>query len=279
MTAALVAEVRRRAGGPGGGALHLDRVVAGHRHPTPSTPTDEVVATTVGPPGARGGAAHRRRRRAGRRGRRHRLTGCSCARGATRMRGYWGTADRASGPVRVARPDRRRRPRPACSRPMAGSPRGTSDCRPPRATCSWSEPEPTTRYILRGGYNVPTRPRWKRCWPSHPAVARVAVVGVPDEVLGEIGVAVVVVRQKPPRGAAPDLAELRAHCATGQRLADYKALRRPGGGGRTPAADPHDEGRPQALTWPSSWARGGGRGPAGPAGAEAEWTRSGSGRQ
>jgi len=42
-------------------------------------------------------------------------------------------------------------------------------------------------------------------------------VGVPDEVLGEIGVAVVVAAE----GATPALAELRAHCA--ERLSDYKA--------------------------------------------------------
>jgi acyl-CoA synthetase (AMP-forming)/AMP-acid ligase II len=51
---------------------------------------------------------------------------------------------------------------------------------------------------------------------SHPAVDRAVVTGVPDEILGEIGVAVVV-----PRGDdVPDLGALREHCA--QRLADYK---------------------------------------------------------
>jgi acyl-CoA synthetase (AMP-forming)/AMP-acid ligase II len=48
-------------------------------------------------------------------------------------------------------------------------------------------------------------------------VFRVAVVGAPDPVLGEIGVAVVVVQGDTP----PDLSELRAHC--GRTLSDYKA--------------------------------------------------------
>jgi acyl-CoA synthetase (AMP-forming)/AMP-acid ligase II len=52
---------------------------------------------------------------------------------------------------------------------------------------------------------------------SHPAIARAAVVGVADDVLGEVGVAVVVAVA----GAQPDLASLRAHCAG--ELSDYKA--------------------------------------------------------
>jgi acyl-CoA synthetase (AMP-forming)/AMP-acid ligase II len=70
------------------------------------------------------------------------------------------------------------------------------------------------RYI-RGGYNVYPA-EVEDALASHPAVERVAVTGVPDDVLGDIGVAVVV-----PRGAPPDLAALRAHVAA--RLADYKA--------------------------------------------------------
>ena len=71
------------------------------------------------------------------------------------------------------------------------------------------------RYI-RGGYNVYPA-EVEDVLSSHPDVARAAVVGVPDDVLGEVGVAVVVPRP----GAAPDLDSLRAHC--GARLADYKA--------------------------------------------------------
>jgi acyl-CoA synthetase (AMP-forming)/AMP-acid ligase II len=71
------------------------------------------------------------------------------------------------------------------------------------------------RYI-RGGYNVYPA-EVEDVLVSHPAVARVAVTGVPDEVLGDIGVAVVVPRGDRP----PDLEALRAHVAA--RLADYKA--------------------------------------------------------
>jgi acyl-CoA synthetase (AMP-forming)/AMP-acid ligase II len=71
------------------------------------------------------------------------------------------------------------------------------------------------RYI-RGGYNVYPA-EVEEVLASHPSVARAAVVGVPDEVLGEIGVAVVVAEA----GAAPELQELRAHCA--RVLSDYKA--------------------------------------------------------
>jgi acyl-CoA synthetase (AMP-forming)/AMP-acid ligase II len=71
------------------------------------------------------------------------------------------------------------------------------------------------RYI-RGGYNVYPA-EVEEALASHPAVARVAVVGTPDDVLGEIGVAVVVAAP----GPVPDLASLRAHCVSG--LSDYKA--------------------------------------------------------
>jgi len=71
------------------------------------------------------------------------------------------------------------------------------------------------RYI-RGGYNVYPA-EVEEALTSHVSVARAAVVGVPDEVLGEIGVAVVVAAE----GATPDLGELRAHCAN--QLSDYKA--------------------------------------------------------
>ena len=71
------------------------------------------------------------------------------------------------------------------------------------------------RYI-RGGYNVYPA-EVEEALASHPSVARAAVIGSPDDVLGEIGVAVVVASP----GAQPELATLRAHCAT--QLADYKA--------------------------------------------------------
>jgi acyl-CoA synthetase (AMP-forming)/AMP-acid ligase II len=68
---------------------------------------------------------------------------------------------------------------------------------------------------IRGGYNVYPL-EIEGILRSHPKVAQVAVIGVPDEVLGERGRAVVV-----PDGDAPSLEELREWvCA---RVADYKA--------------------------------------------------------
>jgi acyl-CoA synthetase (AMP-forming)/AMP-acid ligase II len=72
---------------------------------------------------------------------------------------------------------------------------------------------------IRGGYNVyPTEV--EGALEDHPAVGRAAVVGIPDPVLGEIGVAFVV---PAPDGDSASLTrdELRAWCRS--RLADYKA--------------------------------------------------------
>ena len=69
---------------------------------------------------------------------------------------------------------------------------------------------------IRGGYNVYPA-EVERVLSEHPSVAQVAIVGVPDRVLGEIGVAFVV----PASGAAADLEELRRHSRA--TLADYKA--------------------------------------------------------
>jgi acyl-CoA synthetase (AMP-forming)/AMP-acid ligase II len=71
------------------------------------------------------------------------------------------------------------------------------------------------RYI-RGGYNVYPA-EVEEVLSTHPAVERVAVVGAPDPVLGEIGVAVVVLAP----GAGVDLPTLRGHCV--EQLSDYKA--------------------------------------------------------
>jgi acyl-CoA synthetase (AMP-forming)/AMP-acid ligase II len=71
------------------------------------------------------------------------------------------------------------------------------------------------RYI-RGGYNVYPA-EVEQVMASLPGVDRVAVVGAADPVLGEIGVAVAVLRP----GAELDLATARAHCLA--RLSDYKA--------------------------------------------------------
>ncbi len=71
------------------------------------------------------------------------------------------------------------------------------------------------RYI-RGGYNVYPA-EVEEVLATHGSVARVAVCGVPDDVLGEVGVAVIVAAP----GSTPELDVLRAHCSG--MLADYKA--------------------------------------------------------
>jgi acyl-CoA synthetase (AMP-forming)/AMP-acid ligase II len=70
---------------------------------------------------------------------------------------------------------------------------------------------------IRGGYNVYPA-EVEAALSEHPSVARAAVVGVPDPVLGEVGVAFVVPE---PDSAPPTLDGLRAWCR--DRLADYKA--------------------------------------------------------
>ncbi|MGH9016582.1 MAG: class I adenylate-forming enzyme family protein [Acidimicrobiales bacterium] len=70
---------------------------------------------------------------------------------------------------------------------------------------------------IRGGYNVYPA-EVEAVLGAHPAVAEVAVVGLPDPVLGEIGAAVIVLGAGSP---PPELAELRSLCR--ERLADYKA--------------------------------------------------------
>jgi acyl-CoA synthetase (AMP-forming)/AMP-acid ligase II len=70
---------------------------------------------------------------------------------------------------------------------------------------------------IRGGYNVYPL-EVEHVLAEHPAVDDVAVIGVPAPVIGEIGVAFVVVA---PEHRAPSLEELRSWCRA--RLADYKA--------------------------------------------------------
>ncbi len=70
---------------------------------------------------------------------------------------------------------------------------------------------------IRGGYNVyPTEV--EAVLADHPAVAQVAVVGLPDPVLGELG-GVFAVPADP--ATPPQLGELREWCRA--RIADYKA--------------------------------------------------------
>jgi acyl-CoA synthetase (AMP-forming)/AMP-acid ligase II len=69
---------------------------------------------------------------------------------------------------------------------------------------------------IRGGYNVYPA-EVEEALASHPSVARAAVIGTPDDILGEIGVAIVVAEG----GEQPDLRSLRHHCV--QLLSDYKA--------------------------------------------------------
>jgi len=72
---------------------------------------------------------------------------------------------------------------------------------------------------IRGGYNVyPVEV--EGTLTEHPSVGRVAVVGAPDSMLGEVGVAYVV----PSEGTTPDAIDagaLRTWCK--ERIADYKA--------------------------------------------------------
>ena len=73
-----------------------------------------------------------------------------------------------------------------------------------------------TEMYIRGGYNVYPA-EVEAVLGGHPSVGDVAVVGIADPVLGEIGAAFVVAAP----GAEPDLQDLRAWCRA--RLADYKA--------------------------------------------------------
>jgi acyl-CoA synthetase (AMP-forming)/AMP-acid ligase II len=72
---------------------------------------------------------------------------------------------------------------------------------------------------IRGGYNVYPA-EVEGVLTEHPLIGRVSVVGAPDAMLGEIGVAFVV----PAEGASPEAIDtdaLRAWCE--ERIADYKA--------------------------------------------------------
>ncbi len=74
----------------------------------------------------------------------------------------------------------------------------------------------TTEMYIRGGYNVYPL-EVESVLSTHPKVAEVAIMPQLDEVMGEVGVAVVVPAQA---GDGPTLDELRAHAA--ESLAAYK---------------------------------------------------------
>ncbi len=204
--AALVAEVRRRFGVPV--VVRYTSTEASLGTGTTLASSDEEVATTVGRPVAgvelaildddgipvQVGSAGR-----------------VLLRSAATMRGYWGRG-----------PGRGRRPAELID---AEATAAVLDAAGWLMTGDFGRLTPEgnlqlvgrahERYI-RGGYNVYPA-EVEETLSGHPAVARAAVVGVPDDVLGEIGVAVVV----PAAGAVPELDELRAHCA--RALSDYKA--------------------------------------------------------
>jgi acyl-CoA synthetase (AMP-forming)/AMP-acid ligase II len=70
---------------------------------------------------------------------------------------------------------------------------------------------------IRGGYNV-FPAEVEGVLAEHPGIRQVAVIGAPDPVLGEVGVAFIVADDGT---APPALEEVRLHCRLA--LADYKA--------------------------------------------------------
>jgi len=71
---------------------------------------------------------------------------------------------------------------------------------------------------ISGGFNCYPA-EIERIMAAHPAIAQVAVIGVPDERLGEIGKAFVVLR----KGSAANADELRQWCRA--NMANYKTPR------------------------------------------------------
>jgi acyl-CoA synthetase (AMP-forming)/AMP-acid ligase II len=206
MTASMVAEVRRRFGVPV--VVRFTSTESSLGTGTTLTSSDEEVATTVGRPVAGvelaivddGGKPVP-----------DGSVGRVLLRSGAAMRGYWG-----SGPGRGRRVDELV---DAAATSTVLGPDGwltTGDFGrlTPEGNLQLSG-RAHERYI-RGGYNVYPA-EVEETLSSHPSVARVAVIGVSDDVLGEVGVAVVVAAA----GAQPDLGELRAHCA--RELSDYKA--------------------------------------------------------
>jgi acyl-CoA synthetase (AMP-forming)/AMP-acid ligase II len=206
MTASMVAEVRRRFGVPV--VVRYTSTESSLGTGTTLTSSDEEVATTVGRPVAgvelaivddAGDPVP-----AG-------SVGRVLLRSAAAMRGYWG---RGPGRGRSAGDLIDATATAAVLAPDGWLTTGDFGRLTPDGNLQLSG-RAHERYI-RGGYNVYPA-EVEEALSSHPAVARVAVVGVADEVLGEVGVAVVVAAE----GAQPELGPLRAHCA--RELSDYKA--------------------------------------------------------
>ena len=206
MTASMVAEVRRRFRVPV--VVRYTSTESSLGTGTTLASSDEEVATTVGRPVAGVELAivddEGRPVPAG-------SVGRVMLRSAATMRGYWGR-----GPGRGRTVDELLDAEATASvlAPDGWLTTGDFGRLTPEGNLQLSG-RAHERYI-RGGYNVYPA-EVEDALSSHPGVARVAVVGVPDEVLGEIGVAVVVAEA----GAAPELDALREHCS--RTLSDYKA--------------------------------------------------------
>ncbi|MGD0748400.1 MAG: class I adenylate-forming enzyme family protein [Acidimicrobiales bacterium] len=206
MTATMVAEVRERFGVPV--VVRYTSTESSLGTGTTLASSDEEVATTVGRPVAGVELAivddEGRAVAAGTVGRVRLRSGAT-------MRGYWGR-----GPGRGRSVDELLDPEATATvlAPDGWLTTGDFGRLTPEGNLQLSG-RAHERYI-RGGYNVYPA-EVEEALSSHPGVARAAVVGVPDEVLGEIGVAVVVAED----GAVPELEALRAHCA--RLLSDYKA--------------------------------------------------------
>jgi acyl-CoA synthetase (AMP-forming)/AMP-acid ligase II len=206
MTASMVAEIRRRLGVPV--VVRYTSTESSLGTGTTLTSSDEEVATTVGRPVAGVELAivddDGEPVAAG-------SVGRVLLRSAAAMRGYWGRGPGRGRSVAELLD-------PAATRAAIGADgwviTGDFGLLTPEGNLQLAG-RTHERYI-RGGYNVYPA-EVEEALATHPSVSRAAVVGMPDDVLGEVGVAVVVAAP----GARPDLAELRAHCAG--KLSDYKA--------------------------------------------------------